>query len=239
MRTLIFSAIVTVMSVNAYAGTTPDAPHIYIQGQAQITTLPDNVKLSVAIVEIEKDVMGAKQKADETMAKAIKLAKQAGIDEKGIHASQISINRDNHYNRDTGKQEFIGFRVSRTLSLTLTDIKKYPVLLQNLVNAGINEINQTQFTSSKHAELEKKAQKMAIADAQSAAKEFATDYGVTIKGLYSASSNPLNTGVQPYMRAEKAVMLDSNAGNYVPDAYHAGEITISASSYAVYLIEND
>ena len=223
------------LSFNVFAASTPDAPHIYIQGQAQISTIADNVRLGVAIVEVDKDLMSAKQKADQTMAKAIKLAQQQGIDEKSIYGSQISINRENQYNRETGKQDFIGYRVSRTLSLTLTDVTKYPLLLQSLVNAGINEINQTEFTSSRFESLQKKVQKMAIADA---AKEFAADYDVELKGLYSASNAPMNVSAQPYMRAEKTMLSDSNSGSFVPDAYHAGEITISADSYAIYLIKN-
>jgi hypothetical protein len=34
------------------------------------------------------------------------------------------------------------------------------------------------------------------------------------------------------------VMADAAPENYVPDAYNGGELTISASSYAVYFIEN-
>ncbi|AXV65294.1 DUF541 domain-containing protein [Pseudoalteromonas lipolytica] len=238
MNKFVFSSIAAFMSFNVFALATPDAPHIYIQGNASITTIPDNVKLTVAIVEIDKDLIAAKNKADNTMAKAIKLAKSKGVEEKGIYASNISIQRETEYNRETGKQNFVGYRVTRNLSLTLTDTKQYPVLLQQLVNSGINEINQTQFVSSRYEELQKQAQKLAIKDARAAAKEFANDYGVELKGLYTASNSPLDTGVQPYMRAEKMVMADAAPSNYVPDAYNGGEITIIASSYAVYYIEN-
>ena len=83
----------------------------------------------------------------------------------------------------------------------------------------------------------KKAQKLAKKDARKAAKEFSEDYGVSVKGLYTASLSPLNGLSQPYMRAEKVMMADSAPSNYVPDAYHAGEIEVTASSYAVYYIE--
>ncbi|KPH64848.1 SIMPL domain-containing protein [Pseudoalteromonas porphyrae] len=232
------SLLAAALSFNTFASTTPDAPHIYIQGQAQVTTVADNVKLSVGIVEIHKDLMLAKQKADTIMAKAIKLAKQAGVLDKDINAGQISIHRENQYNRETNKQEFVGFRVSRSLSLTLKEVDKYPLLLQSLVSGGINEINNTQFISSRYDELQQKAQKMAIQDAKSAAKEFASDYDVEIKGLYSASLKPIETSSQPYMRAKMASMSDAESGSFVPDAYHAGELVISASSYAIYLIDN-
>ncbi|ASM49997.1 hypothetical protein PESP_a1958 [Pseudoalteromonas espejiana DSM 9414] len=226
------------LSFNAVAGSTPDAPHIYVKGEATITTMPDYVQLSVGIVEIDKDLIAAKNKADKTMAKAIKLVKELGIEDGNINAGHISINRESQYNRTSGNQDFKGFRVSRTLSVKLSNIDKYPQLLQNLVNNGINQINQTQFLASNYNELHKKAQKLAIEDARKAAKELSTDYGVKLKGLYTASLSPMNAPTQPYMRAEKTMMsADSASGKFVPDAYHAGEIKVTASSYAVYFID--
>jgi len=172
------------------------------------------------------------------MAKAIKLVKELGIKDGNINAGHISINRESQYNRSSGEQEFKGFRVSRTLSVKLSQIEKYPQLLQNLVNNGINQINQTQFLASNYEELHKQAQKLAIQDARKAAKELSADYGVELKGLYTASLSPMNVPAQPYARSEKTMMVaDSAPGNFVPDAYHAGEIKVTASSYAVYFID--
>ena len=226
-----------VLSFDTLAAATPDAPHIYVKGEVTLTTMPDYVQLSVGITEVDKDLIAAKNKTDLTIAKAIKLVKEIGVLENDINAGQISINRDSQYNRTTGNQEFNGFKVSRTLTVKLSDINKYPELLQSLVNNGINEINQTQFLASNYNELHKKAQKLAIKDARDAAKEFSEDYGVDLKGLYSASLSPLNVQSQPYMRTEKVMMANSAPSNYVPDAYHAGEIKVTASSYAVYLID--
>lgn len=236
---ILSSAIaLSTLSLGAHANSTPNAPHIYVKGEATVTTMPDYVQLSVGIVEIDKDLIDAKNKADKTMAKAIKLVKELGIKDSNINAGHISINRESQYNRSSGEQEFKGFRVSRTLSVKLSQIEKYPQLLQNLVNNGINQINQTQFLASNYEELHKQAQKLAIQDARKAAKELSADYGVELKGLYTASLSPMNVPAQPYARSEKTMMVaDSAPGNFVPDAYHAGEIKVTASSYAVYFID--
>ena len=224
------------LTFNVFAESTPSAPHIYIKGQAKITSVADTVLLNVGIVEIDKDLLAAKNKADKTMAQAIQLAKKSGALDKDINAGQINIYRETQYNRQTNAQEFVGFRIARNITIKLHSIDKYPTLLQS---ECINQINNTQFVSSKYNELHQQAQKLAINDARQAAKEFATDYGVEIKGLYSASMSPMDTGVQPYARAKMAMLSDSESGGVVvPDSYHAGEITISASSYAIYLIEN-
>ena len=227
----------SILSLNAVASPTPDAPHIYVKGQATLTTMPDYAQMSVGITEVNKDLIAAKNKADITMAKAIKLVKTLGVKDTDINAGQINIHRDTQYNRQTGQQEFIGFKITRTLTVKLTDISKYPTLLQSLVNNGINQINNTQFLASNYNELHKKAQKMAIQDAKKAAKELSDDFDVSLKGLYSASLSPLNVQTQPYMRTKEMVMADSAPGNYVPDAYHSGEIKVTASSYAIYYIE--
>jgi uncharacterized protein YggE len=225
------------LSTSAYASNAPEEPHIYVKGEASLTTMPDHVLLTVGITEIDKDLIAAKKQTDTTMASAISLVKKLGVDDADINAGQISIYRDNQYNRETGKQEFTGFKVSRTLTIKLSAINKYPELLQSLVNNGINEIRQTQFLASNYDELHKKAQKMAIKQAKVAAKELSDDFDVELKGLYSASLTPLDMPSTPYMRSEKVMMADSAPDNYVPDAYHAGEIIISASSYAIYYID--
>ena len=55
MRKLVFTAMAAALSFNALAEATPDAPHIYIQGNATVKAIPDNVKLTVGIVEVDKD----------------------------------------------------------------------------------------------------------------------------------------------------------------------------------------
>jgi uncharacterized protein len=228
----------TSFSFNVAAASSPEAPHIYVKGQASITTNADHVVINVGITDIDKDLIAAKHKTDITMAKAIKLVKAMGVADADINAGQISINRENQYNRESGEQQFKGFRVARSLVVKLHEINKYPELLQSLVNNGINEINHTRFLASNYQQLYKQAQKLAIKDARNAAQEFSNEFAVQLKGLYSASMQPLNVQSAPYMRAEKVMVSAADApSNYVPDAYHAGEITITASSYAVYYIE--
>jgi uncharacterized protein len=237
LRSVCLVALTTAMSFNVFATATPDAAHIYVKGEATITTMPDHVVLQVGITEVGTDLIAAKNNTDKTMAKAIKIVKALGISDADINAGQISINRENQYNRESGQSEFKGFRVARSLMVKLAEIDKYPELLQNLVNNGINEINHTRFLASNYDALYKQAQQLAIKDSRNAAQEFSQAYGVALKGLYSASMQPLDVQSAPYMRAEKVMLSAEAPSNYVPDAYHAGEITITASSYAVYYIE--
>jgi uncharacterized protein YggE len=222
------------MSFNSMAVTLPTTPHIYVKGEATITTMPDYVNLRVAIIEIDKDIIAAKAKVDSTMAKAISLAKNHGVKPKDIQGGSITINRETRYNRELGSQEFAGFRVGRPLSIKLTNLDHYPKLLQSLVNSGINDINSSHFLSSNYNALYKKAQTNAIINAKNTAQEISNEFGVTLKGLYSASQSPMNTQSQPLLRTK---MKESGDELVSAQSYHTGEIKITAQTYAIYLIE--
>ncbi|TMO90482.1 SIMPL domain-containing protein, partial [Pseudoalteromonas sp. S3178] len=86
-----------------------------------------------------------KENVDKIMAKAIEIAKRFDIKEDDIHAEQLNVYRQTRYNRESNEEEFDGFRVSRSLTVKLKDIKKYPELLQEFVDSGINQFNNTEF----------------------------------------------------------------------------------------------
>ncbi|MFC3031348.1 SIMPL domain-containing protein [Pseudoalteromonas fenneropenaei] len=234
MKKLLASALLF-CSLTATAGSLPEAPHLYVQGQAKLQVKPDRATIRMAINDQQMQVADAKRNVDAVMAKAIGIAKKFNIIEKDIHAEQLNVYRQNTYNRETNQQEFAGFRVTRTLNLTLSDVDKYPELLQALVEAGVNEFYDTQFSVAEHNNILKTVQKAAIKDAKLAAKELAKDFDVKLGKLYSVSFAPMDTPVVPFLRAQ-AKMMDAESSN-VGNAYNTGYITIDAQVYAVYFID--
>ncbi|NOU49149.1 SIMPL domain-containing protein [Pseudoalteromonas sp. JBTF-M23] len=227
----------SLFSVSSFASTVPDDPHLYVQGQAKIQVQPDRATIRVAIVEKSKQLPEAKQKVDDIMAKAIKLAKRFDIEKDDIHAEQLNVYRQTRYNRNTNEEEFEGFRVTRSLTLTLKKIESYPELLQALVDTGITEFNNTEFSVSNREELTDKLKLKAIKDAKLAVKELAGAFDVEVDKLYSASFAPINAPTVPYLRQAPAMkMMDSESGSY-KEAYNTGAITIEAQVYAIYLIK--
>ncbi len=166
---------------------------------------------------------------------AIEIAKRFDIKEDDIHADQLNVYRQTRYNRESNEEEFDGFRVSRSLTVKLKDIKKYPELLQEFVDSGINQFNNTEFGVENEGKYLQSLKKAAIKDAKKAAKELAGEFDVELAKLYSVSFQPMQTPVQPYVRS--AVMaMEADQGAY-KNAYNTGAITLNAEVYAVYLIE--
>lgn len=219
----------------SFAGALPDAPHLYVKGTAFMQVQPDTAIIRVAITEKEKSLPKAKESVDNVIAKAIEIAKRFDIASDDIHADQLNVYRQTRYNRDTNEEEFQGFRVSRSLTLKLKDISHYPKLLQALVDSGINQFNNTEFTVENESKFLNSLKKTAIKDAKKAAQELAAEFDVELAKLYSVSMQPMQTLTQPYMRAAPMAM-EADSGS-LKDAYNTGSIKLTAEVYAVYLID--
>jgi uncharacterized protein YggE len=230
------SLVATLFCTSVFASALPDEPHLYVQGSAKMQVQPDRATIRVAITEKHKQLTDAKKRVDSIMEDAIKLAKRFNIKPDDIHADQLNVHRQTRYDRNTSEEVFEGFRVSRSLTLTLSNIESYPKLLQQLVDAGITEFYNTEFSVSNQDELADKLRKEAIKDAKLAAKELANDFDVKVDKLYSVSFSPLSTPTVPYLRQASMRMMDSESGSY-KEAYNTGAITIDAQVYAVYLIK--
>ncbi|KAF7771503.1 hypothetical protein PCIT_a4096 [Pseudoalteromonas citrea] len=235
IRSVLLTA--ALLSAQSFASSLPSEPHLYVQGNAHMQVQPDRAVIRVAITEKSKSLSEAKKRLDDIMANAISIAKNHKIKSDNIHAEQLNVYRQTRYNRTTNQDEFEGFRVSRSLTLKLEQIESYPVLLQKLVDAGINEFNNTQFEVSNKSALMKSLNKVAIKDAKLAAKELASDFDVKLDGLYSVSFSPMETPRAPYARAESMKVMSSDSGS-VENAYNTGALTLKAHVYAVYTISN-
>ncbi|MCF6433970.1 SIMPL domain-containing protein [Pseudoalteromonas sp. MMG022] len=234
---MISSLLATFFCASSLAAALPEQPHLYVEGSAKMQVQPDRATIRVAISETNKQLVAAKNKVDSVMAKAIKLSERFGIKKDDIHADQLNVHRQTRYNRNTNEEEFEGFRVVRSLTLTLEKIESYPELLQELVNAGITQFNNTEFSVSNRDELTDKLKKEAIKDAKLAASELADEFDVDLDKLYSVSFAPMNGPSVPYLRQASSMrMMDSESGSY-KEAYNTGAITINAQVYAVYLIK--
>ncbi|WDD99240.1 SIMPL domain-containing protein [Thalassomonas actiniarum] len=233
MRILV-GLCLAIFSFSSLAAAIPDSPHVYVKGRGKISVLPDLAEISFSVIRRHSDLIQAKKEADTLSANIIKIAEEYEIAKEDISASELFIQQEMQYDREAGKQVITGFKVSRNIQFYLKKIDLYSRLMQSLVNAGITQINGIRMMASNAEDLQKQAQKLAIADARAAAEELADGFEVKIARLYRAAKEPIR-GEQPYATMES--MRDSAPANIVEGAFEPGSITIEQVLYAVYLIE--
>ena len=229
-----FKSVLLIPMLFAGSALALDKPHINVDAQGEVWVAADKAVISMQVIEQDKDVLVAKNRADKKLSEIIAALKDQEIDAKYIQAGQLAIERITEYNRNTQKQEDKGFAASRAITLTLNNIENYPQILHTLVELGVNHMSPAHFTTSKYDALYEQAEKKAFEALKRKAKRYAQSLDMELGSVYSVN---VNKPYAPRARMESAVKMKSDASVDVADAYNAGEIKISASINAVYLIE--
>jgi uncharacterized protein len=97
---------------------------ISVTGSAEIKVAPDQAALSLGVDSHDKDLALAKGDNDKRIKKLLNLVHAAGVDPKNVQTSALSMGPE--YS-DEKIPKLLGYQVSQTVTVTLTDLSKYEV----------------------------------------------------------------------------------------------------------------
>ena len=163
------------------------------------------------------------------MNAVISYLKDSDIDEKDIKTLGYNIQPKYEWQRSTGvstdiyypsgRQVLVGYTVSQDVRVKVRDTAKAGDLLAGVGGKEVSNVSGLTFTFDDPDALEREARQKAIADAQTKAKELASDLNVSLVRVISYNEN----GVAPVYRA---VALDAAVGLGASEAKVSPEIPI-------------
>lgn len=213
---------------------TEQASVISVQGSASITVEPDQAELSFGAEFIEEDAQTAQGKVNDAINAAVEALKKLGIDEKAIQTDSISIYRQYDYSGDT--PVVTGFSASTQLRVSLSDISLAGAAVDAGINAGLNNVNDITFSSSKQAEYYDQVLAEAVKSARHKAEIMAAAEGGTISRLISAKEGYSGS---MYSRTNSVQYSVAEDADYGSTNISAGEIEITANINATYEMVQD
>jgi uncharacterized protein len=154
-------------------------PAISVTGEASISAPPDMALLDAGVASDGKTAREASEANNTAMAKVLAALKTAGIDDKDVQTSRLSLQPEYAPNR-TGPSAITGYRASNRVTVKLHDVGKVANVVDALVGAGANDIGNVNFAVSKASELLDQARDKALADARRKAEIYAKAAGVTL-----------------------------------------------------------
>lgn len=203
---------------------------ISVQGSASLIVEPDQANIVFGAEFIETDAKTAQSKVNEAINAAVAALKEMGVYEKAIQTDSINIYRQYDYSGD--KPVVTGFSASTRLTVSLDDISLAGDVIDAGLNAGLNNVDDITFSSSKQAEYYDQALAEAVKNARHKAEIMAAADGGSISRLisanegYSGSMYTRSNSVQYSMEAADMGMDTTSIS--------AGEIEITASVNATY-----
>ena len=130
-----------------------------------------------------------------------------------LNASELSLLPEYRWDRATDQQQFIGFRVTRTISFTIAEIDRLGAVLSALANAGATLISSPVMGSSQAQDARDEALVKAVKDARKKLTLLAGAADMSLTSITQISEvAPYSPRPQPtMMRAE--MTLDSASSN--------------------------
>jgi uncharacterized protein YggE len=245
MRALFILLLATASLAARAADVFPDAPHVYVEGSAEIRVEPDTLELSLVIEATDPQLATAKAKVDERTRQLIAACKQLGVADADVTSATLQIGPA--YDYTSSRAKMIGTRAGRSLEVKLRDLSKYSELIQAVVAAKVDRIDSTVMSSSKAATTLQDAQQAALADARARAERLAAASGGKLGDAYSISefNHRAEERYQlfPARRIgspERVQRLGAEAGgadHFEP--FQPGTIVATATVYVIYLLEDD
>lgn len=218
---------------------------ITVQGEGDVSAVPDTAEFTVTVQEDAKDVKTAQDTATKNSNDIINYLKQQGIADKDIQTADYSISPNYDYTQTVcplngicppGKQVLNGYSVSQTITVKVHDTSKAGDILSGVGSKGATDVSGLNFTIDNPDDLKAQARDKAIAQAKSKANVLAKSLGVSLIRIVNFSENT-NGSPYPVMFAAKADSIAAGAVAAPSPEIPTGENKITSDVLLTYEIE--
>jgi uncharacterized protein YggE len=169
------------------AETTSALPRtITVVGEGTVKIKPDVAQANIGVEVVEPTVKEASKGARDTMEAVLKALTEQGVDEKDIQTSGFSVWTERPYGPE-GPSDEVLYHVSNQVAVTIRDLDTVGTVLDAAIEAGANNIYGVTFSLADPSQVESRARKEAVANAQAKAQELATLNDVEVGDVVSVS----------------------------------------------------
>lgn len=189
----------------------PEFAHVTTTGYGEVIATPDMATFSVKVVDTTMTAEQAKQSVDKTVEQFLKNLSDAGLSKDNVTSSNLYLAPQYHYPK-SGKAELVGYRASRSIDVTVTDLKNLNQYLDMALEAGINQVDNIQLKVSNQAEYQQKARMAAIQDAREKAASLATGFEKKLGDVWQNNYRQMH--VQPVLMRSMAMDSKEGANSY-------------------------
>ena len=177
-----------------------------ISATGEVTRVPDIAVVSAGVVTRAANARAAMQQAAARMARVRSALKAAGIEDRDIQTSNISLNPEYRYDNNQPPR-LTGYSASNTVNVRFRDIENTGKVIDALVAEGANQINGPTLTLDKPEAALDEARAKAVAAGRARAELYARSMGLRVVRVVAISETGGSYPVPPPM----PVMMQARA----------------------------
>jgi len=187
LRAALPAALLVASAAPASADAAAAPRTLSVTGTGEVKGVPDRAQLSTGVVTQGRNAAAALAANAQAMNAVLSSLKRAGIAEKNIQTSSVSVAPRYAAEKPGGAQRIVGYEVDNSVSVTVDGLDKLGPTIDALVAAGSNQIEGPNFSIADPEPLLAKARAAAVKDATLRAEAYARAAGVTLGPILSIS----------------------------------------------------
>lgn len=209
--------------MNMSQAQTSSNPTISVTGEGVVKITPDQVVVNIRVEHEGKTAKEVKSLVDGSVDRIIKFCRdKMKLSSKDIVTEYINLNKNYDYNR-----KIYHYNSNQSLSVMLKDLTKYEMLLEGLMDAGVNRIDGVHFKASNMEKYQQEARILAMKDAKNKATELTNAIGQTIGKATKISEYQQNQAPITLMKNMRTEMA-SYGGDSDKETIAAGEMLVTS-----------
>ena len=162
-----------------------------ISATGEVTRVPDIAVISAGVVTRSATATGAIQETADRTSRVLAALKGAGIADRDIQTSSVSLNPEYRY-ADNQPPQLTGYTASNQLTIRFRDIRNSGKILDALVREGANQINGPSLTIDKPEAALDEARAKAVTAGRARAELYARSLGLHVGRIVSVSESVTN-----------------------------------------------
>lgn len=159
-----------------------------ISATGEVTRVPDVAIISAGVVSRSASASGALQDTANRMSQVLAALKRAGVADRDIQTSNVSLNPEYRYPENQSPQ-LVGYTASNNVTVRFRDIRSSGKILDALVAVGANQINGPTLTVDKPESALDEARAKAIAIGRARAELYAHSLGLRVVRIVSVNES--------------------------------------------------
>ena len=224
---LILSILFISMS---YGQEVKQVPQINVSGEGKVKVIPDQATITVTVETKGNNAKEVKKQNDEKIDAVLKFIKKMNVAPSDYKTQRVSLNPQYDYEKKKHN-----YNATQTIEILLRDLSKYDELMEGLVDQGINRIDAVTFQSSKLAQYQSEARKLAMKEAKIKAEDYVSVLGQKVGRAMTISDNSQTYYPQPVYATMKS--MESSDTAQPRETLAAGEINITANVTVSFILE--
>lgn len=208
----------------ALAQQAPETPRVIVTGEGEATVRPDMAVVSLSVMREAETARAALDANNEAMNAVISALKEAGIEDRDIQTSGLSIQPRWDYPRgEDGSQEarLVAYQVTNSLTIRVRDLARVGAVIDNSVSLGVNQGGSISFTNQDPDAVIDQARRAAVEDATRRAGTLADAANVELGDILEITEQanmpppmPLGARAMRMEAADASVPVEAGENSY-------------------------